>query len=94
MILKKWCLLIDFYLVTFNKFCQLCFLQTYVTRDVLRHQYAAKLPSERHMSSFNIGSISNVVPDPDGPQGHDPDNSEYVSFSSCMYTNWYFAYFY
>lgn len=57
----------------------------------MRHQYADKLPSERHMSSFNIGSISNVVPDPDGPQGYDPDNSEYVSFSSCMYTNWYFA---
>jgi hypothetical protein len=51
--------------------------ETYITRDVLRHQYADKLPSERHMSSFNIGSISNVVPDPDGPQGHDPDNSEF-----------------
>jgi hypothetical protein len=52
--------------------------QTFVSGDVLRRQYSDKLPPEPHISSFKKASINNALPDPDIPQGYDPDTPEYV----------------
>ncbi|CAM6040030.1 unnamed protein product [Sphagnum compactum] len=49
---------------------------TFVSGDVLRRQYSDKLPPEPHISSFKKASINNALPDPDIPQGYDPDTPE------------------
>lgn len=55
-------------------------VQTYVSREALRRQYADKLPSEPRLSSFKRASIQNSVPDPDVAQSYHLDAPEYVSY--------------
>lgn len=52
------------------------YVQTHISRDVLRHQYAERLQREPHMSGFRKASINNVIPDSVVPEGYSLGNME------------------
>lgn len=55
-------------------FC-LC-VQTHISRDVLRHQYAERLQYEPHLSDFKKSAFNNVIPNSGVPKGYSLGNLE------------------